>query len=289
MTDIIFSPSQSMIEAVAPLVGDVRIIDIGATEYEGGTPPSYQPIVNAGISTLVGFDPALKAQETSSRHTIFPFAVGDGDRHVLHECAAPMTSSLLEPNDVVISCYENLASLCRVVHRIDIDTVKLDDIDDVADVDFLKIDVQGATLLVLQSGISALESALVVHTEVEFVQIYKDQPLFGEVSAFLSACGFEFHHFRDFGSARELSISEDIAFGQTTSRHLWADAVFVPNRNRLEMISTRQLLLLAAIMHDCYGASDFAHSCLTRVDGNSEANFAEAYRRAFLGTEAKAL
>ena len=288
MTNPLFDRDQRLIEAIAPLIGEVRIIDIGATEYEGGAPPSYQPLMDIGGSIFVAFDPALEEEKASSRRRILPLAVGDGGTHVLHECAAPMTSSLLLPNDAVISRYENLANLCQVVSRSEIDTVRLDELEDIA-ADFLKIDVQGATLLVLQNGIQVLEGVLVVHTEVEFVPIYSGQPLFGEVSAFLADHGFEFHHFKDFGSARELDVSGSFAFGHAPSRHLWADAVFVPNRQRLETMSTRQLLLLAAIMHDCYGASDFAHSCLTRADKNSDTNFAEAYRMAVLGRETTAL
>ncbi|WP_170975815.1 FkbM family methyltransferase [Rhizobium sp. FY34] len=276
-----------MMDAVSHLVGPVRIIDIGATEYDGGAPPSYAPIEASSASTVVAFDPSLDLEETSSRRTVLPFALGDGEDHVLHECAAPMTSSLLLPNDDVISRFENLAELCRVVTRSTIATVRLDALPEVENADFLKIDVQGATLLVLGHGVRTLESVLVVHTEVEFVPIYKGQPLFGEVSAFLSQCGFEFHHFRDFGAARQLAVSREFAFGHSTSRHLWADAVFVPSEERLKMMSDRQLLLTAAIMHDCYGAQDFAHACLTRVDQKSETGFAEAYRSAVLAIEAR--
>lgn len=285
MTGALFSKDQSMINAVADLVRSLRIVDIGANEYEGGGPPPYRPVEASSVSTVVAFDPAVEEAEqiSSGKRKWLPLALGDGHKHILHECAAPMTSSLLKPNEEIVCRFENLPQFCKVVARSTIDTVRLDTVPEVANTDFLKIDVQGATLLVLASGTETLKSVLVVHTEVEFAPIYANEPLFGDVHAFLSQHGFEFHHFRDFGSARELDVSGQFAFGRSTSRHLWADAVFVPTEARMKRMDTRQLLLLATIMHDCYGAQDFAYSCLTRLDGKSQTNFADAYRKAVLG------
>ena len=60
-------------------------------------------------------------------------------------------------------------------------------------VDILKLDVQGAELQALQGARKLLETTKVVYLEVSFVPIYKEGPLFGEIDAFLSRCGYRRH------------------------------------------------------------------------------------------------
>lgn len=279
-----------MVRALAQEIGPVRVVDVGATEYAGGKRPPYSALAMLESCTVIAFDPEQGGEELGAHHgsrVTLPYAIGDGRVHVLHSCQAPMTSSLLEPNAEFLARFENLGELCHVVGRSQLDTVTLDSVPEAMGAEFLKVDVQGATLLVLGDAIRTLSSVLVVHTEVEFAQIYRGQPQFGDIAGFLFAQGFELHHFRDFGSFRELEVTRRFAFGESTSRHLWADAVFVPTEERLIGLDDRQLLLLAAIMNDCYGAHDMAHACLSRIDLRSGSRLAEAYRLAALRREVK--
>ncbi len=60
------------------------------------------------------------------------------------------------------------------------------DLDGLSDIDLIKIDVQGAELDVFRGGGKALANALMVITEVEFVELYTGQPLLrrrGQASA----------------------------------------------------------------------------------------------------------
>ncbi len=53
-------------------------------------------------------------------------------------------------------------------------------------IDFIKIDVQGAALDVLQGGIHCLkENTLGIEVEVEFSPIYDKQALFSDVDSFI--------------------------------------------------------------------------------------------------------
>ena len=60
-------------------------------------------------------------------------------------------------------------------------------------IDILKLDVQGAELLVLEGARRMLENKKInlIFTEVEFIEIYKGQPLFHEITAFLSAYNYQ--------------------------------------------------------------------------------------------------
>lgn len=101
-------------------------------------------------------------------------------------------------------------------------TVRLDDImrPNGYDVDFLKVDVQGAELLVLQGAAETLESVVVVDVEVHFQPLYVDMPLFADIDRFLRDRGFVFHRISDL-TGRGMKPS------RLSSSTLWANAVYV--------------------------------------------------------------
>lgn len=284
MTTPFLSSGGTLAAALSDRVERLLVVDIGAGEYSGGEQPPYAPLLTAPGTQVLGFEPHTEACasmiRTHGQRVILPHAVADGERRRFHHCAAPMTSSLLEPNMVWLERFEGLAELCTVVGSEIMETLRLDDVPAAAEADFVKLDVQSATLLVLGGAERVLSHTLVVHTEVEFGPIYLNAPKFGDVDRFLSAHGFEFHHFFDFGKRRMLSGA--FAFGRTATRQLWADAVFVPTFSRLDAMQSDALLKLAAIAHDCYAAEDLAHSCLTRVDSQIGSNLAQAYQSALL-------
>ena len=62
-------------------------------------------------------------------------------------------------------------------------------------IDFLKVDIQGAELDVFKGSRETLKEILMIVSEVEFIEQYIDQPLFGDVSSFLKDFDFMFHNF----------------------------------------------------------------------------------------------
>ena len=73
--------------------------------------------------------------------------------------------------------------------------MRLDDVEEVKKNDYLKIYIQGGELEVFRNGVNKLRNSLIIHTEVEFLPMYKGQPLFSEVEMFLRNMAFEFHRF----------------------------------------------------------------------------------------------
>jgi FkbM family methyltransferase len=66
---------------------------------------------------------------------------------------------------------------------------------DVASVDFMKLNVQGGELEILSAGESFLPEVMGLLTEVAFVENYKGRPLFADVDRWLRARGFTFFEF----------------------------------------------------------------------------------------------
>ena len=90
-------------------------------------------------------------------------------------------------------------------------------------VDFVKVDTQGSELFVLQGGQQALASSVVgIEVEVEFAPIYKDQPLFADVDAYLRGLGFALFDLRPVFWKRGAGR----ALGGPQGQMIWADALY---------------------------------------------------------------
>jgi FkbM family methyltransferase len=258
----------------------VKVVDIGANPIDG-TPP-YLPLLAGGDADIVGFEPnpdalgRLNARK-SANETYLPYAVGDGLPHVLHICAAEGMTSLLQPNPRVLGRFHGFPRWSEVVEKRAVQTVKLDDIAETAGLDLLKIDIQGGELMAFRNGEARLKDTLVIQTEVEFMQMYVDQPLFGDVDVFLRQHGFVFHKFFPTVSRviAPMLVNNSIYSGM--SQILWADALFVKDFTRLDRLSDRQLLAMATIMHDCYQSYDLVLLLLTEHDARNKTQLAAAY------------
>ena len=132
----------------------------------------------------------------------------------------------------------------------------------IADVDFVKVDTQGSELFVLEGAANTLEaSVLGVEVEVEFTPIYRDQPLFADVDAFLRARGFQLFDLRPCYWKRAVGRAVGGPHGQI----IWADALYlrtIPGINeaiaRLDAESGRAKLLRALSIAMLYGYFDYA-------------------------------
>lgn len=256
--------------SLAPNLPKIKIVDIGAMSHGKNTEP-YYPLLQNISSEVVGFEPVaaeldkLKKQNIPGRYYL-PYVIGDGSEQTFHECNFPMTSSLFEPDEVLLARFQNLGELTKVIKKSQVQTKRLDDIPEVKGADYLKVDVQGAELMVFKGAIETLKDLLVIHTEVEFVQMYKGQPLFADIDIFLRSQGFQFHR---------LATSKGRVFkplflnDQPTalmSQWLWADAVYVRDFMAFDSLPSVSLLKLAAILHEQYRSFDLVASALEAYD-----------------------
>ena len=271
---------------IIPEIPPVHIVDIGATPLDG-EPPPYARLLKDGFAWVVGFEPdpdglAELNRKKGPHETYLPYAIGDGQTHQFKVCRAPGMSSFLEPNHDLLSYFHGFPNWGTVVRRMPVATVRLDDVSEIENIDFLKIDIQGAELMVFEHAQKRLANCLVIQTEVEFLPMYEGQPLFSEVELFLRRHGFLIHKFDPLKSRaiQPMIVNNDIYAG--FSQIFWADAVFVRDFTRLQVLSPEQLLKLALVMHDVYGSHDIVLRALMEYDRRSnDSKHAERFMESF--------
>lgn len=258
---------------------EIQILDIGAAL---GEQPSYQALVDAGRARIVGFEPnAAECERLNKKygepHRFFPYFVGDGQQATFHETNWVLTGSLYEPNSPLLEKFQNLAEVVRPVATHPVSTKRLDDIAEIDDADFIKIDVQGSELSIFRNASRALSKALVIQTEVEFVELYRDQPMFADVDTFLRASGFQFHTFVGFGGRAFKPLLANNDINRPFRQALWADAIYARDWMRLDALDETKLRKYAILAHDLLQSYDLAHLLLAELDRRAGGSLASAY------------
>jgi len=258
---------------------DIRVLDIGAAIVE--TPP-YQSWIDLGRASVIGFEPnerecARLNAVYGPKHRFLPYFLGDGTKSIFHETNWSMTGSLFSPNTSLLSKFGNLAEVTTEIAQHEVETRRIDDIPDIDDVDFIKIDVQGAELTVLQNATKALENALVIQTEVEFLELYRGQPLFADVDRFLRQQGYLFHTFDGFGMRSFKPLVRDGDANLGFRQYLWSDAVYVRSWMDLSVLSYEKLVHFAIIAHDLLHSFDLTHLILSELETRVEERFTSKY------------
>jgi FkbM family methyltransferase len=245
------------------------VVDIGANPIDGE--PPYTPLLTRGLCTIVGFEPQAAALDVLKRRqglreTYLPDVVGDGSPQTLHVCELPGMTSLLKPDPRTLALFPLFSQFGRVVATEATATRRLDDVSEVAVLDFLKIDVQGSELAVFRSGRQKLSQAVAVHTEVSFVPLYENQPTFGDVDRELREQGFLPHALSELKRwvIEPMRVNNNPRHG--LNQLLEADLVYVRDFRRPEAFSAEQLKHLALIAHHCYRSFDLALYCLLELE-----------------------
>ena len=186
-----------------------------------------------------------------------------------------MCTSLYEPNIELLKLYHNL-EVAYLKNISEIKTISIDkfmETEKIKTIDFIKIDIQGAELDVFKGANKCLENILSIVSEVEFIQIYKNQPLFGDVCSFLNRKDIMFHKFLGLAgrSLKPIIINKEKNY---PIQHIWSDAVFIKNIFKIPELDNSQLLKLAVFSY-LYGSPDLTVFCLQNYDKKNKTNMVE--------------
>ncbi len=210
-------------KSMSEILGDIKIyfIDIGAA---GSIHPRWNSI--SKFLNYYGFEPdkrsynlLINKKNNCHNYKIFNIGIWDKEDEIeINLCKKPWVSSYYLPNDDFIKRFSQKERF-EIVGKEKIKTKKLDDLD-IQEQDFIKIDIQGGELSVLKGSEKILTNCIGLELEIEFLEIYEKQPLFGDITSYLKERNFEFI---DFVSLNRWERNKYESFGQTT----FGDALFL--------------------------------------------------------------
>lgn len=212
-----FKDQLNLFKTVAPSV----IFDVGANR--GQTLAKYRTAFpHAHIYAFEPYKPVFEELNKNfgneKQTTLEKVALSDKNGvATFHVNKCHYTNSLFESGQS--DEYKNSGGHMDTVEKLNVPTETIDNYSKkhgLEKIGILKMDIQGGELKALQGASDMLsgEKIDLIYTEVEFVKLYKNQPLFHDIGAFLEKFGYQIHNIYN------LSVNNS---GQLTS----ADALFV--------------------------------------------------------------
>jgi FkbM family methyltransferase len=228
--DLFIDPRFQDVYRQQPLV----LVDVGA---RGGLKSNWaaaRPHLR-----MIGFEPdkrehARLIERSADRETTF-FSVALSNRTgpvQLNVARDRGLSSIFQPDRSFLDAFPEASRFDTIaVEKVEADT--LDNLlrsRQITEIDFVKVDTQGSELLVLEGGRAALAaSGLGVEVEAEFTPIYKGQPLFADVDAFMRSLGYMLFDLRPCYWKRAAGRS----LGGPRGQIIWTDALYLKSLQSL--------------------------------------------------------
>ena len=255
----------------------IGLVDIGA---RWGVSEIFQPAAETFDVIAFEADPeeaerlarSVASSAPWSRVQILPFALADKRRLVtLHLLQRANNSSIL-PVDPKWHQRYSLAGF-EPVKEIELPAVPLDDVvfGDAAGSrhgEIIKIDTQGAELLVFQGAERTLvERTLCIVCEASFFSVYQGAPLFSELELHLRQRGFSFYGFLDIQQRSTRRLDKRTTRGR--ERFMQADAVFFKDPVD-QNLTDRRAIGIVAIAATLLGFFDLALEAAARLPNGAD-------------------
>jgi FkbM family methyltransferase len=246
--------------------GTIVMVDIGA---RGGLPPRWRPLQDS--LQIIGFEPdenecrRLNAAAGSGR-VCYPVALaGSKGRRTLYLTRDRDCCSIIEPDTALLNRFRSPEDF-DVTGKLEIPCDTLDNIvaaNNIASIDLIKIDTQGAEMEILRGAEKTLAQSFVfgVEVEVEFSRLYRGQPLFNDVDAFLRGAGYTLFDIRT-PPGRKVRKTAPAARREWSGQALWTDALYFRDFPAIKNGFLKGMTGLAAVktiaIAELYGFGDFA-------------------------------
>lgn len=251
------------------------ITDVGANPMNFEAP--YKDLQGNGDVVVTGFDPQAETLVTLTEgrgegDRYLPHAIGDGKSHMLNIYKGSGLTSLLSIRRPTLFFLMGLKRAAQLVETAEMETRRLDDLDDIQRIDLLKIDIQGAEMMVFENGKDKLATAVAVHSEINFFPLYDDQPSFGNIDVTLRNLGFVPHSFYHTVTRHVRSRYLGHVTDAKRTHLLDGDILYFRDLSCPDDLTSDQLRKMALIADGIYGFTDYALRCMDELERRNEAD-----------------
>ncbi len=170
-------------------------------------------------------------------------------------CRDPGVSSILKPNLNFLSNFQN-SKRFNIEKEVKLEADTLDNLI-YEEIDFIKIDIQGAEMKALEGAEKILNKTIGLEVEVEFQPMYVDQPLFGEINNFLIKKNFEFI---DFTLIKRWERNQNSSYGQS----IFANVLFLRTPEYISKNYDKDKFIRYILILLLYNKFDLFNSCITQ-------------------------
>lgn len=238
----------------------IQVLDIGASIINES--PIYKKLLDNNWALLNAFDgderQIKKIKDTyGEKFKVWREILFDGTEQTLYMTSGPSgMTSLFKPKEYALRFFNGFKEFGKVEKTQQVQTVRLDSILDLPLIDFIKLDIQGAELAVLQNGIGKINNCVAIQLEVSYFNLYENQPSFGEVDTWMRTQGFVPHCFLD---VKRWSIAPTIFnnnFRVPGNQLLESDIVYIKDPLKIELLNVEQIKKLIVIAHHCFKSYD---------------------------------
>jgi FkbM family methyltransferase len=243
------------IEHLKSLSEKINVYDLGSS---GGCPPPFCHIKEH--INLINFEPDKRSESDEDGKT-FPYAIGPENLNTIYLNKRPTTSSLLAANKSVVDRYDfsqifknEDPDIFQTIAQESVQTIGLQTAflkEKLEKPDFLKIDVQGLSLEVLQSADQLLDDTLGIQIEVEFFECYQGQKTFGEIHSFLEKKGFEIFNV---SNLNRWFYKTSLDITRYTGQHTFCDFLYIPSISQINETnwtqSKAEKLIIILLIHN---------------------------------------
>jgi len=246
-------------------------IDVGARRAVKSTLLKLFP-----NSTWIGFEPAIDEcalinSKKQNGQECFPYALSDKSGiQTLYITKSPDWSSLYEPNPEIFIQFKGLKDFYKAVDNYQVSLKSLDELikssdNSLANADYMKLDTQGSEADILNGSQVLISTSIIgVEVEVEFIPLYKKQPLFDQIHKVMMDNGFLLFDLKRSRCIRS-GFTTDI---DTKGQLIWGDALYLKDFSTLITNNNYDKLLVLLLVAMELGFPDYSVSILKAMLAN---------------------
>jgi FkbM family methyltransferase len=239
------------------------IVDIGAS---GGIDSRWKSVTPYFKGIL--FEPDAREYDTLKENSesnliVLNSALSDSRKKVeFNLCKKQMVSSIYRPNFNFLEKFTDVERF-KVEKTIKLDADTLDNqlkINNINEVDFIKIDTQGYELPILKGYENNFDSVIGLEIEVEFEPMYEGQPLFSDVDNFVKDKGFSLIDLKRYYWKRKGNVNT----GNNKGQMIFGDALYFKSPEQILLMTgiTQEKIIRCIFIYLAYGYIDLSQTLL---------------------------